>query len=142
MGVNGNSRPVGTRRSSYPSGPWVTEDGRPAKSPNEKTYSEESSVGVLTKRLPNPDPANYKILKIVERGEYVILKLKYHDCTNYEGDKIILLKDTLINIVNCQEIDPHFQKGGTVVARFVPTDEGWNMAEQLCTILNRTKGVR
>ena len=143
MGVNGNSTPIGTRRSSYPSGPWVTNDGRPAKSPNSSTYEkQEEPVGVLSKRLPNPDPSNYKILKIVERGDYLILKLKYHDCVNYEGDKVILLKDTLINIVNCQAIDPHFQKGGTIVARFIPTDEGWSMAEQLCTILNKPKGVR
>jgi len=122
----------------------VTDDGRPAKSPNASSPVMEEPVGVLSKRLPNPDPRNFKILKIVECGNYVILKLKYPDCTNYEGQKLIVFKDTLINVVNCHEIDPHFSKGGTIVARLVPTDEGWAMAEALCKHLNTGKvpGIR
>lgn len=121
MGVNGNSRPIGTRRTSYPSGPWVDDHGRPAKSPNQ-TYEETPMTA------GNPNPKRWKFEKVLEVGKFLIVKLRYPDCTNFEGNKVLVIEDTLLNLINCTEIDPHFYPGGKIVARFVPTDAGWAMA--------------
>ena len=84
----------------------------------------------------NPDPKNYTILQAEQQGRFLILKLKYSGCTNYEGTKILVYKDvSLIDLVNQKSIDPHFcnnSKFHSPIARFIPTNEGWNMAETLC----------
>lgn len=83
-------------------------------------------------KLPNPDPDNYKVVKAEQVGEFLLLKIHYPDCTNYEGNKILVFKGvTPLDLLNQRSIDPHFFQNKTVkspVARFVPTDEGWAMA--------------
>lgn len=68
-----------------------------------------------------------------------MVQLNYPDCTNYEGNKILLFKGvTLVELINQKYIDPHFFQSKEVrspVARFVPTDEGWNMALSLINAL-------
>jgi hypothetical protein len=133
MGVNGYGR--GVRRLSYPSGPWVDEQGRPARSPN------EYHPGVATPEPPNPeppnpDPTNFRILQAEQQGEFLLLKVHYPDCTNYEGNKVLLFKGvTLLDVVNQKVIDPHFNESGKgrhyPVARFAPTEQGWEMALKL-----------
>lgn len=91
----------------------------------------------------NPDPKNYKIVKAEEHGTYLIVQIKYPDCKNYEGNKILVFKNlTLIDLVNQKEIDPHFfqdPKIASPVARFVPTDEGWGMAVMLATTMTTNR---
>ncbi len=105
------------RRAYYPSGPWV--DGiKPY------TSTEESKPD-----NPNLDPTNYKIIKVLESEGFLLIKLNYPDCTNYEGNKILLYANTtLVELVNQKVIDPHFNNDPKLkwpIARFVPTDEGW-----------------
>ena len=45
--------------------------------------------------LPNPNPANYSVIRSEVVNEYLIIELKYHDCTNYEGRKIMVYECTL-----------------------------------------------
>lgn len=120
------------RRAYYPSGPWV--DGvRPAESVATAEPKKKEP------KLPNPDPTNYKIVKAKEIGNFLIVMLHYPDCTNYEGKKILLFQGvTLIDLVNQKLIDPHFfkdKKYASPIARFVPDDKGWDMAETLAKIL-------
>lgn len=81
---------------------------------------------------PNPNPNDYKIIKAHEEGAYLIVKIKYHGCTNFEGQKILVFRDvTLIDLVNQKVIDPHFfedKEFASPIARFIPNDEGWDMA--------------
>ena len=95
-------------------------------------------------KLPNPDPANYEILEDWACGDiceeyYLVVRIKYPDCINYEGEKILVYKDiTLEELRNQKLIDPHFsdkKRFTSPIARFVPTQEGWNMAVQLCRFL-------
>lgn len=141
MGVNkkpSNSR-IGVRRSSYPSGPWIDAQGRPASSPNKPMYDAPPPVKSSTASSSpdlNPDPNNWKILQAKEVGKFLILKMEYPNCTNYEGKKILLFEDiTLIDLVNQKQIDPHFfpanSKFKSPIARFEPTSKGWYMAEIL-----------
>lgn len=137
MGIHG--KPSGSttpRRAWYPSGPWI--DGiRPAESV--ATHEPEKKKEKKRPKLPNPDPANYKIVKAKEIGNFLIVMINYPDCINYEGQKILLFQGvTLIDLVNQKYIDPHFfkdKKYASPIARFVPDEKGWDMAETLAKVL-------
>ena len=119
---------VGVKRTSYPSGSWVDAYGNPAASPNAPYYTPAAPA------VKMPDPNNWKVIKASERGGYLLLQIQYPDCTNYEGNKIMVFRGvSLIDLVNQQKaIDPHFFKDGKAkspIARFEPTPQGWKMAE-------------
>lgn len=81
----------------------------------------------------NPDPNNYKLVRAEEAGEYLLLQISYPNCANYEGNKVLVYKGiNLIGLVNQKTIDPHFSNNkqfASPIARFVPTEEGWKMAQ-------------
>ncbi len=92
-------------------------------------------------RNTNPDPSKYEILEIVlaDNG-YIILKVKYVGCTNYEGIKILLFDNnvTVAKLWSQNKIDPHFSKNKdyySPIARFEPTERGMEMAKKICEIL-------
>lgn len=119
---------VPVRRASQPSGHWLDCHGNPCASPN-TGYSSPAPA-----KSDNPDPANWKIIEAKEHGKYLVLKIKYPDCTNYEGNKILVFEGArLIDVVNQKKIDPHFfptnSQFKSPIARFEPTDRGWKMAE-------------
>lgn len=80
----------------------------------------------------NPDASKYVIVRHRKEGKFLIVEMNYPNCTNYEGDKILVYKDITITELKRQKlIDPHFsenQKFHSPIARFVPTEEGWRMA--------------
>lgn len=86
----------------------------------------------------NPDPLNYTLIKSDDVNSYLIVMIKYHGCSNYEGKKILVYKDiSLIDLVNQKSIDPHFsnsKKFHSPIARFVPTDDGYKMAIKFCEV--------
>ena len=85
-------------------------------------------IEASNKSLPNPNPKNYKIVKSEQIGEYLVLKIKYLDCVNYEGVKILVFKTTLKKLLNQKYIDPHFcdnKKFISPIARFEPTTFNW-----------------
>jgi hypothetical protein len=86
----------------------------------------------------DPNPANFEILNSIERFGNVALYIKYPNCKNYEGNKILVYKGVGKNqIVNLKEIDPHFSDDGSLspVARFEPTQRGWILAMILLEVL-------
>ena len=87
--------------------------------------------------LPNPDPSNYTIIRSLQIGYKLIVEIVYHDCTNYEGKKILVFEDCNINMLTAQKlIDPHFSNNKSYyspIARFQPTKKGWEMA---CYVAN------
>ena len=79
----------------------------------------------------NPDPSNYKIIKVKILGEYTVIKINYPDCKNHEGNKVLLFKATMKQLERQKRIDPHFSNSSkyiSPIARFQPTKEGWNDA--------------
>jgi len=82
-------------------------------------------------KLPNPNPRNFKFKKIEIMEEYALAWINYPDCTNYEGDKILVFENmSLTDMANMNRIDPHFCDGEhpSPIARFEPTERGWDMA--------------
>lgn len=100
------------------------------------------SIGTVCREipnLPNPNPDNYTVIKYEHIGKHLVVMIKYHDCTNYEGKKILLYKDTNITKLKGQgSIDPHFTNNSRMispVARFEPTTYGWDMAIKLAQLM-------
>lgn len=86
----------------------------------------------------NPDPRNWKIIKSEEIGTHLIVMMQYPDCTNYEGKKILMFENvSMAGLMGQKLIDPHFFpnnnnfKFKSPIARFEPTDRGWEMAKKL-----------
>lgn len=84
-------------------------------------YDQKSTV-----EAPNPDPINFKIIQIIQRGKNLVAEIEYPNCTNFEGIKICVYKNlTQQNLEKLNEIDPHFSnKGISPFARFEPTVHG------------------
>lgn len=95
---------------------------------------------VIEKNLPNPNPRNWIEIMSRQIGNDLVLKLLYPDCTNYEGEKILLFENcTMADLVKQGAIDPHFSKNKkfhSPIARFEPTERGWKMAVLLCKKLH------
>jgi len=82
----------------------------------------------------NPDPSNFIINNKVEFGKYLVIYIKYPDCNNYEGNKILVYEDVHIEqLLRQRHIDPHFsenKKYYSPIARFEPTMKGWGLATE------------
>lgn len=91
-----------------------------------------------TPRLPNPDPANYKIIKSAVLGCFLVVLVNYPDCANYEGNKILVFENTSLEELMTQKlIDPHFSNSSKYkhpIARFEPTKRGWILACSMCIL--------
>lgn len=84
---------------------------------------------------PNPNPSRYVILDREVIGNATVLKVRYLDCTNYEGVKVMLYKGEFDPSPD-MPLDPHFQESvHSPIARFEPTEEGWYLAKMLATQL-------
>ena len=81
--------------------------------------------------FPNPDPSNYIVKRYKALDGHLLIEINYPDCTNYEGNKILLYKNTtLIDLINQKHLDPHFSENKSFrspIARFEPTPSGWKM---------------
>lgn len=78
-------------------------------------------------RAPNPSVFRINHIEEIKPGVCVV-KATYPGCTNYEGVKILVVRGTQERVEQMLVLDPHFTKGGPIVARFEPTDIGWYMA--------------
>lgn len=81
----------------------------------------------------DPNPSNFRIKKVKEfANQYWVSLINYPDAQNYEGNKILL---TTWDPNSRSVIDPHFSVGGGILARFEPTDEGWELAKKYAKLL-------
>jgi len=94
-----------------------------------------SPLGDYPKRNLNPDPSNYKIIDSIQFENALVVSIKYPNCTNYEGNKILVYLNTTLEELKAQKhIDPHFfesKKFKAPFARFEPTMLGWEAALRL-----------
>ena len=95
-------------------------------------------------RDPNPDPHNFKLQKIERVGRFVIALVEYPDCTTFEGRKILVFENVSTSkLKNAKVIDPHFcdsKKHISPVARFKPTNRGWEMACEFADMMSMRAG--
>jgi hypothetical protein len=110
--------------------------GNTSYSQNDKSMAKTCS-GAL--KPGDPNPQNFEVINAQQIGKNLLVEIRYHDCKNYEGKKIILyLNTTLRELLSQDFIDPHFTDGDSVLspfARLEPTDQGWEagfmLAQQL-----------
>lgn len=99
------------------------------------SYSSFDSRKSNTMVEGNPNPLNYKIVKYHQHQNNLMIWLVYPDCNNYEGNKILIFKNTdLQDLTKQKKIDPHFsdnKKYKSPFMRLEPTDEGWNIGKQV-----------
>jgi len=75
---------------------------------------------------PNPRPDRWTLLEKAEYTNGYVLRVKYHDCTNFEGVKVMVYRG---RYTPRRSLDPHFYKGSDApVARFRPDADGWRTA--------------
>lgn len=98
-----------------------------------------SSYDTSNKLINNPNPFNFRITKFKQIGKFLIVSVHYPDCTNYEGNKILLYEGVSLSDLKSQKsIDPHFSENKNFlspIARFIPTEMGWSMAVALANML-------
>lgn len=82
-------------------------------------YGNISSTTNKKRHKNDPNPQNYKIIEKEIVGDYQILKVRYNDCINYDGIKILVLEKEYRNN-NLSPLDPHFLKNNRVIMRFHP----------------------
>ena len=88
----------------------------------------------------NPNPFRFTILDYMTHQGNTLVKINYPDCTNYEGNKLLLIARNITEIRAWNKLDPHFIEGRAngMVARFEPTDFGWVLGmSALRTLLPR-----
>lgn len=93
-----------------------------------------STIAAATKQAanpvaPDPDPFEFTILKSFSEGGFTLAQVNYHGCINYEGQKILLFRKDIGSLVILDHLDPHFLETDEngLLARFIPTDEGWKL---------------
>jgi hypothetical protein len=88
----------------------------------------------------DPRPNLFKIKEIKQIGKFVLAVVNYPNCTEYNGDKILIYDFVSVADVASQKLlDPHFimprsgvDKGVYPVARFVADWHGRMLAESFC----------
>lgn len=86
----------------------------------------------------NPDPINYHIVGYCEVCDYVSVIVNYPNCTNFEGNKIMVYKSSIEEIMKMKKLDPHFCDNGHLspIARFRPTRDGEIQAVKFMKMLS------
>lgn len=83
---------------------------------------------------PNPDPKRWLVLKNYERARGYVLVVRYLDCTNFEGVKVMVYRGSFSGYPS--RLDPHFTRDeSSPIARFRPDEEGIAMAIKLAESL-------
>jgi len=87
--------------------------------------------------MPAPNPARFEVKAAFQIGTALMVRVHYLDCTNYEGVKVLVYKNTAYEEFRGREtLDPHFAETGQgPFARFEPTGEGWEMAVDVAEAL-------
>lgn len=96
------------------------------------SWSRSDPVKPISPRNANPDPSRFEILRCEYINGKTVLEVKYIDCINFEGNKILILKGDYrpaIKHGTLNSLDPHFFPKSDLIARFVPTGIGWSMAK-------------
>ncbi len=88
---------------------------------------------VPTGPAPNPNPSRWTLLNVDQFDHGYVLTVRYHDCTNWEGVKVMVYRG---KYVHQGQLDPHFTSSpDSPVARFKPDVEGLTWARSLAKSL-------
>ena len=104
---------------------------------NAVEYAVKDVKKELKKSMPNPNI--FEIINIAEIGNHLLVEIKYPNCNNFEGNKILLyLGLNAEQFKKFKTIDPHFSDNENYkspFARFRPTQQGWCSALEFARTL-------
>ena len=85
-------------------------------------------VGSQRFALGDPQPHRFEVISVELLDGYTLAKIKYPDCQNFDGIKILIYEgDVRDEINNAKILDPHFlEKGLSPVARVKPAYGGFD----------------
>ena len=96
-----------------------------------------------------PDSANYEVLEAQVVGHFMVLQVRYPNCSNcaYEGTKTMVFSGVgFQDALKWKKIDPHFRgpsrasnEAPSPIARFPGNEEGWQDAMQYANM--KAQGV-
>ncbi len=79
-----------------------------------------------TQPAPNPRPDRYELIGMFQFQHAHLLVVKYLDCTNFEGHKLMVFEG---QYKPREYLDPHFSNdGNSPIARFKPDYHGYKLA--------------
>ena len=82
---------------------------------------------------PNPSPSRWELLEKKEYDGGYVLRVRYLDCTNFEGEKIMVFRG---GYRHKDYLDPHFSESiESPIARYRPDNDGWAFACALASSL-------
>lgn len=88
----------------------------------------------------SPNIYNWKLIRKEVFDNGYVIEVKYSDCTNYEGLKILVFEG---KYVYQEALDPHFRNSAfSPIARFKPDKEGWERAINLAINLGADNGSK
>lgn len=121
MGVN---RPPGYVRTKTE---YINASDTELKEARRKGYEEGYAAATKELYSLNPDPANFELLEAKQVNEFLILHVRYPNCTNLKGEKILVYQNvTPFDLLKQKTLDPHFGEFNVLgykypIARFSPT---------------------
>lgn len=88
-----------------------------------------------------PDPSRFTVLRTCVVGSALVVELQYEGCANHEGRKVLVYeKLSNAEFLRFGRVDPHFCDNANCpspVARFEPTQRGWQLAVSFAVMLVR-----
>lgn len=88
-----------------------------------------------TRKEIEPHPEVFQVLECLEGSNFLYVVVKYPHCTNFDGEKVLVMKDTSkIDVLLMKVLDPHFYEDNKIIARFKPDDEGKKLAKILAGV--------
>lgn len=88
-----------------------------------------------TRKEIEPHPEVFQVLECSEGSNFLYVVVKYPHCTNFQGEKVLVMKDTSkMDILLMKVLDPHFYEDNKIVARFKPDEEGKKLAKTLAGV--------
>ena len=94
---------------------------------NESSYYMSSSDN-YGESASNNNIYHHTVIRYTVFGDFCVLEGKFKGHTNFDGHKTMILRGKELPP---EDLDPHFFNDSRVIARFVPTEEGWRLASGL-----------
>ena len=101
-----------------------------------------SSIGFYgeNKQTREPNTREFKILNIQVIHNMTLTLIRYKNCNNFKGLKLLVFEDVNEErLLNADIIDPHFSEINPIspIARFKPDDSGLRNAIDFCHIMSK-----
>lgn len=89
-----------------------------------------------TRKEIEPQPEVFQVLECLGGSNFLYV-VKYPPCTNLEGEKVLIMKDTSrTDVLLMKVLDPHFYEDNKIVASFKPDNEGKKLVKILAGVHN------